>query len=56
MRVRKLRGPDTSGLVQVDSLDAEQRLIELAEMLGADTKANRSSARDLLRAGAAVGA
>ena len=58
VRVRKTTGKrsNVSGLVQVDSLDAEQRLIELAEMLGADTKANRSSARDLLRAGAAVGA
>ena len=58
VRVCKTTGKrsDASGLVQVDSLGAEQRLIELAEMLGADTKANRSSARDLLRAGAAVGA
>ena len=59
VRVRKLRGDinrKVGSLVEVESLDAEQRLGELAEMLGADSKANRSSARDLLRAGAGVGA
>lgn len=59
LRVRKSAADQRAGkradgrsLVQVEALDAEQRLAELAEMLGADTKANRSSARDLLRAGA----
>ena len=51
VRVRKAADSQSS-IVQVETLAPEQRLVELAEMLGADTAANRSSARDLLRAGA----
>ena len=51
IRVRKAADSHSS-IVQVETLAPEQRLVELAEMLGADTAANRSSARDLLRAGA----
>ena len=51
VRVRKAADSQNS-IVQVETLAPEQRLVELAEMLGADTAANRSSARDLLRAGA----
>ena len=50
LRVRK--AADQSGtLVVVEALDAAARLTELAEMLGADSEANRTSARALLRAG-----
>ncbi len=35
--------------VDVRTLDQEQRLVELAEMLGGDSPANRSSAAELLR-------
>ena len=50
LRVRKVA--DQSGtLVVVEALDAAARLTELAEMLGADSEANRTSARALLRAG-----
>ena len=51
LRVRKAAAGD-GALVQVEPLGAKARLSELAEMLGADTKANRTSARNLLRAGA----
>ena len=51
VRVRKAADSQNS-IVQIETLAPEQRLVELAEMLGADTAANRSSARDLLRAGA----
>ncbi len=50
LRVRKVA--ERSGtLVVVETLDAAARLTELAEMLGADSEANRTSARALLRAG-----
>ena len=54
LRVRKAAA-GLHTLIEVEALDAAGRLSELAAMLGADSEANRTSARALLRAGAGAG-